>query len=219
MLGPDGVLVFANRAILELNHVPDPAIVVGSYNLRADPVLNDELGLRDVVERAFGGETVVLRDFRPPVRDLVDRGVVAAQPFQSASMDAYLYPVCDGEALAYVVNVLTVNRIYVGHPDVMRAKRYIETHWREEFDPAEVARSVSVSVRQLYVLFQEHGDVTPKAYYRRIKLDRLKEKLAESHLSIAEAFAACGLDSRGAFAKHFKREVGLTPREFRATLT
>lgn len=219
VLGPDGVMVFANRAILELNNVPDASIVVGNYNMRTDPVLNDAMGLRAVVERAFGGETVVVPDFRPPVRDLVDRGVVAEQPFDSASMDAFLYPVWDGDRLAYVVNVLLVKQLYQGHPDVALAKRFIEAHWREEFDPAAVARSASISVRQLYALFQEHGDVTPKAYYRRIKVDRLKEKLAETHLSVAEAFAACGLDSRGAYARHFKQETGLSPLRYRASLT
>jgi AraC-like DNA-binding protein len=219
VLSSEGLMVFANRAMLELNDVADASLVVGRYNMKTDPVLNDGMGLRDVLQRAFRGETVVVPDFRPPVGDLVDRGVVEEKPFEAAVMDAFLYPVWDGEDLAYVVNVLIVKHLYQGHPDVARAKEFIESEWLAEFDPGAVARSVNMSVRQLYALFQQHAGMTPGSYYKQVKVAHLKRALEDRDRSIAEVFLACGTDSRGAYARIFKQLTGLSPREYRASLT
>jgi len=106
-------------------------------------------------------------------------------------------------------------RIYQGLPQVAKAKEYIDNHWREEFDDDSVAKAVNISSRSLYRLFKQHIDMTPKDYYYKVKLGHLKEKLQDKTLSVAEAFSACGEDSRGRFAKTFKEMTGVTPTEYR----
>ena len=60
--------------------------------------------------------------------------------------------------------------------------------------------------------------MTPGDYHKKIKVKYIKEKLADDNLSIKEAFAACGEDSRGAYFKIFKKLTGLSPNEYRKSL-
>jgi len=58
----------------------------------------------------------------------------------------------------------------------------------------------------------------PGDYHKRVKVNHIKEKLADKNMMIAEAFAACGEDSRGTYARVFKEVTGTSPKEYRASL-
>jgi len=215
---PDGTLVYINRALLDFYSIRDASLVVGKYNLLTDPVLNGRLDMGEALQRVFKGETVVFADFSPPIQDLFDGGVIDEKPFESAIIDIYSYPIQSDDKLSYVVCVLIVKSVYQGTPDVARAKEYIEAHWREAYDQHALAKSLSMSVSQLYSLFKEHVGMAPGDYYKKVKVDHIKEKLINKNLTITEAFAACGEDSRGWIAKVFKEITGLSPREYRASI-
>ncbi|MGI6586382.1 MAG: AraC family transcriptional regulator [Gracilibacteraceae bacterium] len=56
------------------------------------------------------------------------------------------------------------------------------------------------------------------ATIKKIKIEKLKEKLRDKNLSISETFAACGVDYNGAFAKIFKEVVWMSPSEYRESI-
>ena len=216
VFAPDGTTVFINKIGLELYNIPDSSLVVGKYNVLKDPVCNDQMGMRDSIQRAFRGEACVCLDVIAPVQDLVDRSVIAEKPFEKSFMDWYLYPINDNEKLVFVVFVCIAKKLYYGRPDLAKAREFIDTHWEKGFDPQAVAKSVNMSVAQLYNLFKKHTGMTPGDYYRKCKVTHLKETLADKNLSVKAAFTACGVDSRGAYAKIFKKLTGLSPAKFRA---
>ncbi|MFM0145863.1 helix-turn-helix domain-containing protein [Paraburkholderia sp. RL18-085-BIA-A] len=47
-------------------------------------------------------------------------------------------------------------------------------------------------------------------------VDRLRRKLAQTRLSVAEIGEAVGYQSEAAFQRVFKRQVGMTPAQWRA---
>jgi len=211
---PDGTAIFCNRACLEFNNIRDANLILGKYNVLKDPVLNDQMDLYDPIHKAFEGQ-IVSGSYSPPVQDLVDRGIIDEKPFESASMDFYFYPVWYNDKLDYVVSVCVVKNFYQGRSDVVRAKEFIDTHWQGEYNAGEVARSVNMSITQLYKLFKQHTGMTPGDYHKKAKVERIKEKLSDKNLSVKEAFAACGEDSRGWILRVFKDIAGMTPTEFR----
>ena len=210
-----GTIVFANRALLELNGIKDADFIIGKYNLLNDPVCNDLMGFRESIQKAFSGEMVSIPEFRPPIQDLFDRGIISEKPYESALMEVYLSPIKNKDALRYVVCVFIVKTIYRGKPELARAKEYLSLNWQGKFDQRTMAKSLNTSVSQLYRLFKEEMEMTPGEYHKQCKVEHIKEKLADRSLSVKEAFKVCGEDSRGWMAKVFKDYTGLSPAQFR----
>jgi len=215
IFAPDGTTMFWNKAGMELNNIQDLSLVIGKYNLLHDPVCNDQMGMREEIQKAFRGEPVVVYDVNAPLDDLVDRGLVREKPFEKSCMDFHLLPVMDNGKLAFVVFVCIVKSIYQGRPEVAKAKEYIDKNWQEELIPEEMAKAVGMGVSQLYVIFKQDTGMTPGAYHKRIKVEHIKVKLADKSLTIKEAFTACGADSRGRIARVFKGITGMTPKQYR----
>ena len=217
IFAPDGTLIFINRLMIDLNKVTDSGLVVGKYNLLKDPVCNDQMGMREGIHKAFfHNEPCAFYDVSAPVQDLIDRGVAEQKPYENSFMDFHLYPVKDKGKLLFVVFICNAKKLYYGRPDVAKAKEYIDTHWQGVYDKEKVAQEVGMSVTQLYRVFKEHTGMTPGDYQKEVKVEHIKEKLADKNLSVKEAFAACGEDSRGWMLRVFKQITGMTPTEFRS---
>jgi len=219
VFAPDGTTVFANRAGLDMINCKDASLLVGVYNVLNDPECMDKLGYRDEFERAFKGEVVVVKDFPAPIEDLVKRGVIEEKPWEAGTMDLIFYPIWNNDKLHLVVCVFVIRILYFGRPDVAMAKEYIDSHWQGEYDKEAVAKSANMSVSQLYSLFKQHMGMPPGEYHNKVLVDHIKEKLADKNLSIKEAFAACGEDSRGWSLRVFEEITGLTPSQFRKEST
>ena len=213
----DGTTVFFNRAGMEWLGIKDKDLLVGKYNVLCDPVM-EQMGLMPGIKRAFRGETVVTYNVVPPIEDVQARGVIDEKPFEKAFTDFHLYPVKDNGKVVFVVFVCVVKKMYQGRPDVAKAREYMDTHWQDEYDSRKIAEAVNMGVSQLYNLFKQHIGMTPGHYHNKVKVDHIKEKLADKSLTIKEAFAACGENSQGWAVKIFKEIAGMSPKEFRDNL-
>lgn len=83
----------------------------------------------------------------------------------------------------------------------------------------KMAHAVNLSRYHLARLFKKHTSMTPYNYYRDIKVKKLQEKLCDKNLSITQAFSACGMDYNGNYAKMFKGKTGMTPSQYRKTVS
>jgi len=211
---PDGMAVYINRAMMDITGVPDANAFAGNYNLLKDPVCNEIFG-SELLQRGFRGEFCSYSDFPIPLQDVVDRGIMEEKKYEMVLVDAYLLPVWDDERLAFVFCIFNNQRSYQGLPEVAAAKAYIDANWPEEFDAHAVARAVNVSYSSMAHLFKQHTEMTLQEYYNKVKIDHIKEKLADKSLSVNQAFSFCGADSQGAIAKTFKKLTGMTPTEYR----
>jgi len=211
---PDGTAIFGNRAFLELFNIPDVSILVGHYNLKHDPVCLGILG-QELVDRIFSGEACSFSGFTAPLDDAASRGVIKEKPFKAATMDLFALPLWDGETFTCTICFFTVKNLYKGRADISKAQEYIETHWLEEFDIDKIAQSINLSRRHFTRIFKEVLGDTPVGYYKRIKIKKIQEKLFDGNLSVEQAFAACGVEYRGAYLRLFKEINGKTPTQYR----
>lgn len=78
-----------------------------------------------------------------------------------------------------------------------------------------IARTVSLSARQLERLFLQHTRMTPLRYYMQIRIERAHELLLYSDKPIIEVAVLSGFASTSHFASWFKRVLGVRPSEIR----
>ncbi len=102
--------------------------------------------------------------------------------------------------------------------DVAEALQYIRLHGGEGLSVAEVANHVGLSLSTLERRFREHIKRTPEKEILRIRIKRVQTLLLESQLPIREICAKTGFATPEYMIQVFRRETGMTPKEYRTRL-
>jgi len=121
--------------------------------------------------------------------------------------------------IAFVMCIAHRTAAYKGKELVIKAKEYINEHWLTEYNAGKIAESVKLSARHLDRLFKQSTGETPFHYYKRIKIDKLKESLVNPNLNVEQAFESCHVDYNGSYAQFFKEAVGMSPLEYKKRFT
>ena len=214
IFAPDGTCIFCNKAGLKLNGIPDADLFVGKYNLINDPVCLEIIG-RECMDRIIHGEPVFVPDFPAPIQDVLDRGMIDEKPFEAATMDIYTQPVWDGGTFVCTICFFIVKHIYRGSADMVKAQEYMDENWLEHFDREKIAAAAGMSPSHFSRMFKKYSGMTPQYYYEQVKIDKIKEKLLDPNLTVTQAFAECGVGSKGTYLRRFKEITGETPTEYR----
>ncbi|NLM43216.1 MAG: helix-turn-helix domain-containing protein [Clostridiales bacterium] len=215
IFSPDGTARMINKAALEMIGIKSIESHVGKYNVFEDPIVG-ELGFMDQVRQVLTGQTVYLRDFNAPYKDMIRYFNVKDRDIQTISSDITCFPLFDSDGkVEYFAAVFIFKRVYRGKEEIELGKQYIETHWQEPFNADETAKAAHLSKAHFTKLFKKHTGMTPHKYYVNYKISKLKEKLLDANLTIAQAFAACNMNYSGHSARLFKKKVGISPSEYR----
>jgi YesN/AraC family two-component response regulator len=97
---------------------------------------------------------------------------------------------------------------------VRRAMAYIHEHYAEPLAREDVASHVGVSARHLTRCFQQEVGLSPIAYLNRYRVRQAKQLLEAGDSNITEVAEAVGFASSGYFTDAFRREAGMSPREY-----
>jgi AraC family transcriptional regulator len=102
-------------------------------------------------------------------------------------------------------------------PDWLRqARDYLHDCFSERFDLTELARVAGVHPTHLAREFRRHFHCTAGEYVRRLRLDRVVQRLSQSEESIAEIAADAGFYDQSHFSRAVKAHTGLSPAAYRA---
>lgn len=93
--------------------------------------------------------------------------------------------------------------------------RYINEHLREELSASLLRAEFHLSHHELYSLFRDYFHATPAEYIKERRLRRACHLLETTTLSINSIAAECGIPDYNYFSKVFKREFGISARDFR----
>lgn len=110
---------------------------------------------------------------------------------------------------------------HVRSPGLIRSMcGYIDRHIDDiDLTIAQVANHHSISLRHLHRLFHEMG-TSSSAYIIKRRLERCKADLASTahdRETITEIAFRWGFSDSGTFSKTFRRQYGITPRQFRTS--
>jgi LacI family transcriptional regulator len=95
------------------------------------------------------------------------------------------------------------------------ATRFIREHACEGIDVSDVLHAVPMSRSTMDRRFIRILGYSPKDEILRVRLNRAKQLLAETDLSLARIAEKVGLEHVEHFSRIFKNRVGMTPSDFR----
>jgi AraC-like DNA-binding protein len=98
---------------------------------------------------------------------------------------------------------------------IRRIQEYVDTHLSENVDLAVLAGIAGLSVFHFAREFKRTAGVTPHYYLLKKRVERAKNLLSRSDLSLAEIALASGFSDQSHFTRRFRQILGATPREFR----
>ena len=108
-------------------------------------------------------------------------------------------------------------RYGVHDPRLVAALELMERHTGEPLRRSETARRIGLSTRQLDRLFAAHLERSYAAHYRQIRLERARDLLRQSAISITEIALASGFSSASHFTRAYRDAFGVTPAAERKT--
>ncbi len=100
----------------------------------------------------------------------------------------------------------------VNSDKVLKAIEIMRDNIETVVDRREIADYVGVSLRQLERLFNRHLGLSPASYYKRLRLNKAKQLLHYSSLSITEIAIICGFTSMSHFSKSYREFFGISPK-------
>lgn len=118
-------------------------------------------------------------------------------------------------ACLYVLNetIGAIRRRY--HPLVRDTKNYIYKHLHEKIRIDDIAAKLNTSPSYLAQVFRRYENTTIREFIRKEKLERGKNLLLYSDLSLQGIANYLGFSSSSHFGREFKAETGMTPSEYR----
>lgn len=97
-----------------------------------------------------------------------------------------------------------------------QATEYIHEHADQNPSLIEIAQQVSLSPYHFSRLFKLSTGLSPHQYLINCRITQAKQLLKTTALSISEVAAQAGFTDQSHLARHFKRQFGVPPSQFRA---
>lgn len=102
-------------------------------------------------------------------------------------------------------------RIGVRHPKLASVIQRMEAHIEDPVSPAILAQDVGMSTRQLERLFRRYLNRSPKRYYMELRLQKARNLLLQTDMSVINVALASGFTSPSHFSKCYRVLYKTTP--------
>lgn len=100
-------------------------------------------------------------------------------------------------------------------PAIRIVKRYIAEHYQEEISLSSAAQKVNFSPVYLSRLFKKEEGINFLDYLNQYRIDEAKRLLGDIQYNVLEVADLTGFKNTRYFSKIFKKNVGITPSEYR----
>ncbi len=109
----------------------------------------------------------------------------------------------------------STDMLAVPDPQIVRAIRYLREHCCENPDLNQAARHAGLSLRVMQLRFKKLLGHSPGEELRRARLDRVKQLLRETTMTLEEMADQCGFANANTLCEHFKNMTGKTAGNYR----
>ncbi|WP_240941914.1 AraC family transcriptional regulator [Paenibacillus sp. HB172176] len=116
-----------------------------------------------------------------------------------------------------VENSKSVSELYSENPLLRQAVRLLQQQAEYGTPLKAIAAELHVSQVQLTRRFQSEFRIAPSAYAAKLRMDKVKQLLSHSSLTLAQIAESCGFTDEHHLSKSFKKHCGLNPSVYRRT--
>jgi transcriptional regulator GlxA family with amidase domain len=103
-------------------------------------------------------------------------------------------------------------RLGIAHAPLLRVISRMEQTVENPASRQELASLADVSLRQLERLFRKHLGCSLGEHYLALRLDRARDLVRQTSLSVLEISLACGFTSASHFSRTYRARFGQAPR-------
>jgi transcriptional regulator GlxA family with amidase domain len=112
----------------------------------------------------------------------------------------------------------TTQKFALRHPKLRRLTELLDSQLERRVDVGELARVSKLSTRQVHRLFKTHLGMSPQAYHRKLRLQRARDMLRQTELTVVEIAMASGFSSSSDFSRVYRRVFHQSPQRDRAAV-
>lgn len=98
---------------------------------------------------------------------------------------------------------------------LMQIINYIQYNFKEEEIQEDICKKFGLGTKTLYRFLKKNIGLSPKALIMNNRINASKEMLRFSNKSTPYIATECGFGAENTFYRVFKKEVGITPNEYR----
>ncbi|SDJ67963.1 transcriptional regulator, AraC family with amidase-like domain [Pseudomonas delhiensis] len=106
-------------------------------------------------------------------------------------------------------------RYGVSNKKLIQVLGEMERHTEPPLSTLDLAERIQVTRRQLERLFRLHLHDTPSNFYLGLRLDKARQLLRQTEMSVLEVGLACGFESPSYLSRSYRARFGVCPREDR----
>lgn len=135
-------------------------------------------------------------------------------PFKMIKQKALMF-----ELLYLVFNYKNVNRENYGKENplkiVTQANTFMQNNSDRALSTAEIAMAVGYSTNYFVEIYKSIAYISPIKYHEKLRMERAKNLLLSTSLSVSEISEMLGFNNLYAFSRFFKRSFGLSPTDYK----
>lgn len=208
-----------------IRSLPKPVAIMGCYDFKAQEILDACRQLKvsvptEVAVLGVDNDRLICELSEPTLSSIIPdtkrTGYEAAQ---------LLDRMMSGESVATDQPLITpplgifqresTNTVAIEDEHVAKALHYIRKHAADNIRVNDLLDEVDLSRRALEHRFKKLLGHTPHEEIQRVRMNRAKELLLETDLTLNEIAEKLGFEHSEYLGAAFKREVGLSPGDFR----
>mgnify|MGYP002546233343 CR=1 FL=1 len=163
--------------------------------------------------QALPAQTLGLTDSNPHIEELFDK------IFQSVDQNHPTAPYVISNAISGILTEIVYTRLHQSakqpHQDQLEtAATYLRTNFNFKINIDNHAKSLFLSRYYFIRLFKDYFGMSPYSYLTAYRINQAKERLL-INLTVDEVAQSCGFGNANNLNRIFKKNVGLTPTEFK----
>lgn len=112
--------------------------------------------------------------------------------------------------------ISTTRHFGVGRDYVQNGILYIQENYPHAITVSQVAAHLGLHRCYFSTLFRDHTGESPKAFLRRVRMQKAARLLEEGRLTVAEVAKSVGYEDPLLFSRMFREFHGVPPREYRS---